>query len=587
MSVRKGRSALIGVLTVVATAIFAAGAQASITSSLTLNQAVDSTSGTQAGAYQDLGMDMQFNTAKAYPVADTPKDLSIVLPPGLLANATINGGKCLTETTLDDNCQVGTGAVTSYVLGGTVPATINVTFDLVAPPAPGDLGGLAVNFNGNQIGSTGGIAVRPSGDPNGVGLTINLELPNSLGASALGLSGVPGSVPIDITEINSTFAQLRYPTTCPATPVNVQVGVDSYSDPTVQNLSAPLQVTGCSSLPYAPKATVTATKDSADRVVAVTTGVTQAANESPTKNLSLSFPDAALGVNLAAIKLLCANPPTGCSPVGTATATSPLYPTALTAPAYLTGTALGPELELVFPPPFPLKLVGTVALATKNAVFTGLPDIPLTNLRLVLNGGPEGMFLTNCNPGNGNADASSTDQNGDKTVSATIPYEISGCPASSFTGVTTKTPPLPDATPTLTNAPPTMTTPTLVGTNTSHPAITFRVSVPRKAAKLTQVSLKLTPGISFIKHKVGNKMKITGVSVKGAKVRSLAIAHGRLVIKLRRPARSFRVSLSTVLRLGGPVITAAAHHKKIRVRLSMITLNTRHKRHTTIKHFSL
>jgi hypothetical protein len=308
--------------------------------------------------------------------------------------------------------------------------------------------------------------------------------------------------------------------------------------------------------------------------------VTQAASESPTKNLSLSFPDAALGVNLAAIKLLCLNPPTGCTPVGTATATSPLYPSALTANAYLTGTALGPQLELVFPAPFPLKLIGTVALATKNAVFTGLPDIPLTNLRLVLNGGANGMFLTNCNPGNGNAVAASTDQNGDKTVSSTIAYEISGCPAASFTGVKKTTPALP-------NAVPTLSTPALVGANTNHPALTFKVSVRKHAAKITQVSLKLTPGISFVGKKVGKKMVISGVSVRGAKVKSLAITGGRLVIKLKSPARSFRVSLSTVLRLSGPVTAAAAHHKQIRVKLSVIATNTLHKKHTIIKLFSL
>lgn len=568
MSVRKGRSVLVGALAVLATAVFAASAQAAITPSLALNQNVDSTSGNQAGAYQDLGMDLKFNNAGSYPVGDSPKDMTIVLPPGLLANATINGGKCLSETTLDDNCQVGSGTVTAYA-AGLVPVPTNVTFDLVAPPVPGDLAGLAVNSGGTQIGSTAGIAVRPSGDPNGVGVTINFVLPNSLYGA-----------PIDITEINSTFDQLRYPTTCPSTPVNVQVNVDSYSDATAHNLSAPLSVSGCSSLPYAPKASVTAVKDSGDRVVAVTTAVTQAANEAPTKNLSLSFPDAALGVNLAAVKLLCTNVPSNCSPVGTATATSPLYPTPLTANAYLTGTALGPELELVFPAPFPLKLIGTVALATKNAVFTGLPDIPLTNLKLVLNGGANGMFLTNCNPGSGVADAASTDQNGDKTVSATIPYDISGCPASSYTGVTIRTPPL-------ANAVPSLTTPALVGANTGHPAITFKVIARKHTPKLTQISIKMAPGISFVAHKVGNSTRITGVSLSGAKARSLAISHGRLVIRLRKPERSFRVSLTSVLRFSGPVIAAADHHRKIRVRVSVITVNTKHQRYTITKKFNL
>jgi hypothetical protein len=568
MSVRKGRNALIGALVVVASVVFATGAQAAITSSLTLDQSA----GTQAGATQNLGMDLQFNTAGTYPVADSPEDMAIILPPGLLANATINGGKCLTETTLDDNCQVGTGTVTAYA-AGVVPVPTSVTFDLVAPPAgTGDLAGLAVNDGGTQIGATAGIAVRPSGDPNGVGLTINFVLPNTLDGA-----------PIDITEINSTFDGLRYPTTCPSTPAKVQVSVDSYSDSTAQSLSAPLSVTGCSSLPYAPKASVVATKDSGDRTVAITTSVTQAADESPTKNLSLSFPDAALGVNLAAIKLLCVTVSSSCTPVGTATATSPLYPTPLVANAYLTGTALGPQLELVFPAPFPLKLIGTVALATKNAVFTGLPDIPLTGLRLVLNGGADGMFLTNCNPGNGVADTSATDQNGDKTVSGAVDYDISGCPASSYTGATTKSAAAPNAVPTLSA----ITSPSLAALKAGKASLSFKVSEKKNAAKLTQVSVKLTPGISFIKHKVGKKMKVTGVSLTGAKIKSLAISKGRLVIKLKKASTSFRVKLTSVLHEDGALIADATKGKKATLHLSLIARNTRNKSHTIKKTIKL
>jgi hypothetical protein len=585
MSIRKGRSALAGALAVFATALFAQGAQAAITPSLKLDQS----SGTQAGAYHDLGMDIKFNNAGAYPVSDTPQHLTINLPPGLLANATVNGGACLTTTTLDNNCQVGSGTVTAYAVGGTVPLPTNVTFDLVAPPAAGDLAGLAVNFNGNQIGSTAGIRVRPSGDPAGVGVTIDLLLPNQLDASSLGLPLGTAGVPIDITEINSTFNGLRYPATCPSTPANVGVSVDAYGDPTVHNLTAPLSVTGCSSLPYAPKMSVSAVKDSSDRSVKITAAVTQAADESPTKNLSLSFPDAALGVNLGAVKLLCGDISKGCTPVGTATAISPLYPTPLTAQAYLTGTALGPTLTLVFPPPFPLTLVGTVTLTTKTAVFNGLPDIPLTSLSMVFNGGPTGMFLTNCNPPNGVANGTSTDQNSDHTVSASLNYTISGCPAGSSSSssssntntITIKTPTVP------TNSTPTVSTPALVGAKSSHPALRFRVSVAKHAAKLTQISVKFTPGITFVSHRVGKHTRITGVSLTGASIRSLAIAKGRLVIRLKRPERSFNVLLSTVLRFGGPVTTAATHHRKIRVQLSVITLNTKHQRSAITSHFML
>lgn len=580
MTRRKGRSALIGALVAVAAAVFAQGAQASITPSISLDQS----GGTQAGASQNLGMDLKFDGSSLPPISDTPDDLTINLPPGLLANASVDGGACLTTTDLSDtNCQVGTGSVTAYA-AGLVPLTVDVTFDLVPPPAGGDLAGLAVNENGTQIGQTGDIKVRPSGDPNGVGVTIGLVLPNNLYGA-----------PIDISDIDSTFDGLRYPTTCPSTPANVSVSANSYSSSTVHTITAPLRVTGCSSLPYAPKLSVFAVKDSADRVVKVRTGVTQAATESPTKNLTLAFPDAALGVNLAAVKLLCLNLANACTPVGTATAVSPLYPKPLTANAYLTGTALGPDLTLVFPAPFPLTLTGTVTLTTKTAAFTGLPDIPLTSLSLVLNGGPNGMFLTNCNPGAGVADGTSTDQNGDRTVSASVKYSISGCPASSHSGSGSSSKPGSSGggsgkgsdSGSGTNSPATVTSPALVGLKTGHPSLSFKVSVGKHASKLKELSVKLTPGMSFVSHRVGKRNKITGVKLAGAQIRSLSIARGRLLIKLRRPERSFSVTLTSVLRENNALTAAAASGKTVRLSMTLTSINTRNKSHTLRKTIKL
>jgi len=157
----------------------------------------------------------------------------------------------------------------------------------------------------------------------------------------------------------------------------------------VQTVSQPLDVTGCSKLKYAPKLAIKVAKDSSDRDVSVTAGVTQAADEAPSKSLTLGFAGSTLGVNLSSVKLLCTDVTSSkCSPVGVATAVSPLYPKPLTASAYLTGSALSPTLTLVFPASFPLTLVGNVTLTTRQASFTGLPDIPLTRLSLALNAGP-------------------------------------------------------------------------------------------------------------------------------------------------------------------------------------------------------
>ena len=360
--------------------------------------------------------------------------------------------------------------------------------------------------------------------------------------------------------------------------------VDSYNDPTVHSISAPLSVTGCSALAYAPKVSLTATKDKTDRGVAISTSVTQAATESPSQSLILGFPGTTMGVNLASIKLLCGNVTSGkCTPVGVATAISPDYPKPLTASAYLTGTALGPSLTLVFPSPFPLTLTGSVNLATLTTTFHGLPDIPLTSLALSLNGGANGLFITNCNPGNGIVDASSTDQNGDKTSSTKLSYNIGGCAASSFSGSGSK----PGSSGSGANSPASVTSPALTGVKSGHPSLSFKVSVRKHAAKLKQLSVKLTPGMSFVEHRVGKHEKITGVKLAGAQIKSLAITRGSLLIKLRKPASAFRVMLTGVLKEDNALTAAAASGKTVRLRMLLTSVNTRNKRQTLTKTIKL
>ncbi|MHB1836363.1 MAG: hypothetical protein ACYCXW_15525, partial [Solirubrobacteraceae bacterium] len=402
-------------LVFVATAIAAPAASASIAPTIALDQSA----GTAAGGTANLGVTLKFAPSNS----DSPKDMTMVLPPGLLANASIDGGACLTTADLTDSaCQVGTGTVTAYpvVSGQTlnVPITTPVTFDLVPPPAQGDLAGIAVNNNGTQIGTTAGVKIRPSGDPAGVGATLTFLLPNSLAGSQIAIS-----------EIDSTFDGLRYPTTCPSTPANVAVSVDSYEDPAVKTITAPLQVTGCSSLAYSPTLQASATRDSSDDRVALVTDVSQTGTQAPSQSLSLSLPVSVLSPNLESLKSLCASPGAGCTPVGSATATSSLYPRPLTGQAYLTGSFLNLSLTITFPSPFPLTLTGKVDLTQNGTVFTGLPDIPLSDLKVAIFGGSDGLFRTDCRVQTGTASAQLTDQNGDRTVTASAPLTVGGCPA--------------------------------------------------------------------------------------------------------------------------------------------------------------
>ena len=339
-------------LTIVAVLAAVAGLAPSAGASITATMSLNQSAGKTAGSTANLGLDLKFTDTGT----DSPENLTINLPPGLLANASINGGSCLKTANVSGSaCKVGSGTVTATpdpipgVLNLPLSVSVPVTFYLVPPPAAGDLAGLAVEGLGMQIGSTGEIKVRPSGDPNGVGVTINLVLPDHLPVT-VPIIGTINAAQISLTDINSTFNALRYPATCPATPARVSALANSYSDPTVHTVTAPLSVTGCSSLPFSPTFKVTATRDSTDRQVKLATTVTQTAAQAPSRSVSLAFPAATLAPNLQSISGAVPQPRLGHVPNGRlGTATSPLYPATLTGKAYLTGSSSGLSLTLVFP----------------------------------------------------------------------------------------------------------------------------------------------------------------------------------------------------------------------------------------------
>jgi hypothetical protein len=515
---------------------------------------LDQSAGHAAGSTANLGLDLKFTNSGT----DSPQHLTIDLPPGLLADASIDGGACLTTANVSGStCQVGSGTVTATpdpipgVLDLPFSVSVPVAFYLVPPPAAGDLAGLAVEGLGQQLGSTGEIKIRPSGDPAGVGVTLKLVLPDQLPLT-LPVLGTINAAQISLTEINSTFDQLRYPTTCPATPAQLTASVDSYGDPTVHTASAPLSVTGCGSLPYAPAFSVTAARDSGDAQVALTTRVTQPAGEAPSGTVSLAFPNTVLVPNVGALAVSCASPSSGsCTPVGSVSATSPLYPTPLSGTAYLTGTLGDLSLVLVFPSPFPLTLTGSIDLTRNASTFTGLPDIPLTNLAVTLNGGAHGLFQATCAPASGTGTATLTDQNGDRTVTAPSGFTVSGCPA----GAGAPSPGAPNgggstgggtgsSAPGQVSTRPRLTGGRWSGLGTGRPSLSFTLSVTPRAPKLASLTVELPAGLGFTRHREHRRLVFTGVRLIGAQIKSLSLSHGHLVITLRRPASRVTVKLA-------------------------------------------
>ena len=546
---RARRRLCIAAATVAALAALAPAAQASITPTMKLDQSA----GDVAGASANLGLNLSFAPSST---SDSPKNLTLELPPGLLADASIDGGACLTTAdTSGTTCQVGSGTVTaSPDLLVPVPSSLPVTFYLVPPPGPGDLAGLAVIGLGQQLGQTGAIRVRPTGSPDGVGVEIALVLPQTLPIAG---------VPISVESISSTFDSLRYPATCPSPAADMTATVDSYSDPTVHRLSAPLAVAGCGKLAFAPAFRVIAARDASDHQVNVSTYVTAPDGQAPSGSVTLSLPVATLSPNLASIRALCVNASlSGCQQVGSATATSPLYPRPLTGNAYLTGSPQGLALTLQFPSPFPLTLTGQVNLVTNSATFTGLPDIPLSSLAVSLSGGAEGLYQATCQTPSGTASATLTDVNGDRAVTDRAQFTVSGC--SSVTGAAGS-----GASGSGGSGGSGASGGSQAGSphgssarTARRPRLRFRVSA-RRHRRIARMTLQLPRGLSFKGYRLDKRRRVLGLSLPGARLRAQWLSHGRLIIVLRRPARSIMVTLGSIALRESRALSARAASGKI------------------------
>ena len=517
-----------------------------------------------AGSTGNLGTDIKFSPSSG----DTTKDLTLQLPPGLLANAAIDNGACLKTTTPIADCQVGSGTVNAtaaFLSVIPVPTSLNASFYLVAPASQADLAGLAVVVDDpisgqpTQLGAPAAVTIRPPTDPDGVGLNIAFtNIPNSF-----------DNLSIQLNEINGTFDDLRFPDTCPATPANVMVTADSYSDATPTTGSAPLTVTGCGSEIFAPGFAVSITRDSNDQGAAVVTDVTQTAAQAPARSVALAFPTDALAPNLIVASLQCANPASGrCTPVGAAAAVSPLYPSPLFANAYLTGSLTAPTLTLVFGAPFSITLVGQVDLAHNATTFTGIPDFPLTDLKVALNGGSKSVFNATCAPASGSATATLTSQNGDQSKQVTAPFTISPCTGAGAPGSSSGTgskggKPRVDGT-------------SASGLTTGKPSLVFQVVAGKGAAKLSALTVELPRGLRFVRHRVHGKLAVQGVSLAGAKLKSVVLQHGHLVITLRSAVANVIVSLSgRALAESGSLKSEARRHKLKSLKLTVLVKDSR------------
>ena len=517
---------LIGLL-LVAAAAFPGAAAATIAPAVTLSQG----GGTAAGSSAATGVDLRF----APSAGDAVTTFALSLPGGLLVNAGIDGGACLSATAPAPACQIATGTAT---LGGSPAAA---TAYLVKAPAAGDVAGVALVAG--ALSATGGLSVHTTPD---VGQAVSFTLPATT-----------------LSELALTFTALRLPSQCPASAASVTLTAASAQQPAAQSASAPLTVTGCSGLRYAPRIGATVTKVDSNGGARLSVTLTSAAGEAGTQSISLAVPKG-LTVNRVLGPCLEGAP----CVVGTASLTSPLLPTAGTATLTLGGSFTAPTITLASPAPVAFSVVGTINFATRSIVFPGIPDLGFTGVIFNFTGPTVGpAFVTGCAPTSLSAKA--TPWSGAAPVALTGPVTNVGCPKVA----TAKAP---------------TASVRLSGTGRGRPELTLRVTRGRAAPRVRAISVSLPAGLSFARSAVTTRrtcasgkrrcttsIVLRGGALSGATARTVTVRGRRLAITFAKAtARVSARAATPLLTAGAALQRAVTKHRTRTVRVTVTITDT-------------
>jgi len=489
--------------------------------------------------------------ALTFASGDTPKTVVTSLAPGMLGNLNANAS-CLASQQLTAACQIGNATVSTT--GGDIA---NNSLYLI--PAQG------TDAAGIEFVPAAG--APPALTNQYIGVSANPNAPGGLNLTTT----FPNPTPAQITGFTANFTTLngqpftRLPSSCSA--ATSTFSATYYGATPTGSASGSFTPTGCASLPYAPVLSASETKDAKDNGATLVFTIMQAANEAASKTIALKLPSG-LGVNLSADVLCLTGSGPGCA-VGTATATSPLIPSAALSNGTITlgGSASAPTITIAFPA-FGITLVGDVSLAGGTVTINNVPDVPLTSLNLNITG-PNGQkaFTTSCTPST--TSGTFTSQSGvSKSVTSTV--TLNNCAAK----------------PTASGS--------LGGLAAGHPKLHFKATHGKGAANIASVAVGLPAGLkfsrsAFVTHKTcvtkkGKKQcttitQIKGLGVSGVSVKSVALKGGQLIITLKKAAGSVTATLS------GPVLTETKSLqtgvKKHKVKSLTVTLKVTDAKHTS------
>jgi hypothetical protein len=344
---------------------------------------------TQAGAFGPF----TFTLARGDRTQDLAR-LQLRMPPGLLGMLSqvplceepqASAGACSEASEIGrTTVAVGSGSVPYWVTGhvyltgpyGGAPFGLSIVVPAVAGP-----------FNlGNEV-----VRARIDVDPDTSALTVTTDpLPQFL-----------DGVPLRLQTLNVAIDRPGFifnPTNCGAKQIAATVAAEQGAS---ANLSTPFAVEGCRNLPFKPTfAASTQTRSSkqngASLAVKVSSGAGQANIAQVVVDLPKVLPSRLSTVQHACPAAVFASNPAACDPgslVGTATATTPVLPVALSGPAYLVshGGVAFPDLVVILQGDgVRVDLAGNINIAgaVTSSTFATLPDAPISSFDLNLPEGP-------------------------------------------------------------------------------------------------------------------------------------------------------------------------------------------------------
>lgn len=352
---------------------------------------------TRAGAHPALTVSVAFG---AVPATDDIKDLAVRLAPGLIADPRA-AASCTSAQFMADRCSARSRVGSINVRVATFLGSLDAPGDIYSVQPSGDeLARLAIWLRplGQFAKQRLTLAVRLRADEGHAAEVSVRDLPRTVEAIA-GVSEVPIRVErmtlaLDDSVAGRPFA--RNPTSCAAAVSRVTASSWQQPDFASSQLSS-FTPTHCAAQPFAARLGVSigdGGRATAGTVVALATTMRLAPDQAGLRRLELSLPPE-LGPNLAAATRAClpeALASGGCSPqsrIGSARVTSALLQTPLDGAVLLALERSGlPKLAIVLTGPPALTLEGSIRVIKRriNVVFDALPDLPLTDFRLRIDG---------------------------------------------------------------------------------------------------------------------------------------------------------------------------------------------------------